>query len=133
MMNLRLGYTNPTGAFFQFRLRQDTTIEDRMHPEYHSGSAKFGVAQLGLQGLNRGIQFINQMIQTSRLEDAWKKMKPHVLKELERAAGIRVLILAYYSKLEKRGVEVESPLEHVEAFQGLAVTYGYTRGDCSRT
>jgi hypothetical protein len=24
MTNLRLGYTNPTEAFFQFRLRQDT-------------------------------------------------------------------------------------------------------------
>ncbi len=89
---------------------------------------EFGVAELGLQGLNRGIQFINQMIQTSRLKIVEENETARVEGVGKAAAEYRRWFLAYL-KLEKRGVEVESPLEHVKAFQGLAVTYGYTRED----
>jgi hypothetical protein len=106
------------------------TVEDRLHPGYARGDAKFNAVKLGFQGLNRVVHFINDKIQGPKLEEAWTRAKPGVEKELVEHPEFGALVIAHYSKRQKKaGPEQDSPMEHTATFQRLTVVYGYTQDD----
>jgi hypothetical protein len=93
------------------------------------GEAIAGGMQLGFQGVNLIIQAINDSIQAGRVKAAMAKLEPAIAAKLHDDPSQGVLIVVRYSRREKVGAEVESPLEHVAVFEGIDVGYGYTESE----
>ena len=98
-------------------------------PKVSPGAAKANAAELGLRGVNFGIQKINDAIQHRRMMEVWNRTKPIVEKRLRDDPSLGAVILFRYGRRKKQGGEHESPLEHVSVFLGIGVGYGYTQDE----